>query len=172
RAQPFPGWKVAHEGLQADAPHITAEDALQWRYQWEEMHELERRPWLYQKLHNPRGYDRGRISLGSKMVSDRIELGRPYDKLKMPKFFLTDRQVRALTTFVTGVMAPGVTTEFQAAAVNPMKEKISRGRQIATLYNCYGCHNIEGNEPFIQQYYGVYEADGSLNDNLINWAPP
>ncbi len=184
RRQPLSVWKVGHEGLDAGAPQIgqmiydveTASDAThKVLLAWEHM-DLERRPFLYHKLHNPRVYDRGRFPqlaadddpVGETQTS--IDVGRPYDKLKMPKFFLTDQQVRALVTYVTAIRPPLVDESLMVRDESTLR--IARGRQIATLYNCYGCHNIEGNSVHIQQFYDVTNPDGTYNYDQLNTAPP
>ncbi len=178
RAKPQQVWRVRHEGLEADAPQIRYDSNRVYKatIAWEQLHEMERRPWAYHKLHNTRVYDRGRTMLQGKLVREgdqrRFDVGKPYDKLKMPKFFLTDNQVRALVTFITSIRTPLVSQRIQRAATGDAMHKIIRGRQLATLYNCYGCHNIEGNDVLIHQYFGVYNDDGSYNDNALNWAPP
>ncbi len=192
REKPITVWKVAHEGLEPDAPQIKAKsdqdhspEIHRVALEWEDM-ELERRPWAYNKLHNTRIYDRGRSifdghlqdtsASGGGNPADGIDLGRPYDKLKMPKFFLTDEQVRALVTFVTSVRQPMVSDRLKLAKTyirSPESgRKQAHGRQLATMYNCYGCHNIEGNFPHIQEYFDVHNPDGSWNMANLQNAPP
>ena len=180
RETPIGVWKIDHEGVAADAPQIThhttkTQDRL---LNWEHMPSLDRRPWLYQKLHNPRVYDRGRTTFEGHLNEDGqfdvgdSEVGKPYDKLKMPKFFLADDQVKALVTFVTSVRKPLVNPSMQQAAVDGVRMRVVRGRQIATRFNCYGCHNIEGNSPQIWEYDDIFNADGSFNYDKLNNAPP
>jgi len=179
RQTPNTVWKVAHEGLAADAPKITPtnQKVEPASVHWEHM-DQERRPWLYHKLHNPRVYDRGRTAFEGRMPANGSfdikdsAIGRPYDKLKMPKFFLTDQQVRALITFVTSIRPPLVGDAMQSAAADEAKLQLIRGRQIATRYNCYGCHNIEGNQPHIWEFFDVYRTDGSFNYENLSHTPP
>ena len=165
---------VRQHGLTADAPRITPDsDRIESRsVAWEEIPN-ERRPWLYHKLHNPRAFDRARTNFDGDMdeASGRIDVGRPYDKLKMPRFFLTDNQVTALVTYVTSIRKPLVSPQLQEVS-DDVGRRITRGRQIATLYNCYGCHNIEGNDVHVHRYFGVYDEDGRYDDDSLNWAPP
>ncbi|MGE5610397.1 MAG: c-type cytochrome, partial [Bacillota bacterium] len=115
-----------------------------------------RMAWMDQKLRSPRIYDRGR------MVPT-------LQKLRMPKFELSDRQIQALITFVISnrdrLIAPGLLARANTAET----QTIARGRQIAERYNCVGCHRIDGPEPAIQQYWlrGYFdEAD------LVIQSPP
>ncbi|MCC6579881.1 MAG: c-type cytochrome, partial [Phycisphaeraceae bacterium] len=172
RAYPLETYKVDHEGLAASAPAITVDSPALRKQElsWEHV-ASSRRPWLYEKLHNTRVYDRGRQSLDGSLGGG-IHVGRPYDKLKMPKFFLTDDEVHSLVTYVTSIRKPLVKPELIAATYSPAKMRQVHGRQLATLLNCYGCHNIEGNDVQIQHYFGTHKPDGSFNADALNWAPP
>jgi len=180
RQKPIQVWKVDHEGLGADAPQVAGGHAKirNVTLTWEHFSALERRPWLYHKLHNPRVYDRGRTAFegylgeaGGFDVKD-SSVGQPYNKLKMPKFFMTDQQAQALVTFVTSIRKPLVTTSIQHQAVDEAKMRLIRGRQVATRFNCFGCHRIEDNTPQVWEYFGVFNDDGSFNYEHLNNAPP
>jgi cbb3-type cytochrome oxidase cytochrome c subunit len=176
RRSPFTIHRVKHEGLTSDAPHIThTSDKLTAEpVVWEDMHGLERRPWLYHKLHNTRVYDRGRTQLHGSLATDGqtgVDPGKPYDKLKMPKFYFTDEQTRALVTFVTSIRKPLVDSSLMVGTT-PENRMLAHGRQVAEMYNCYGCHNVEGNDVLVQQFYDVLRPDGSFNYDHLNNAPP
>ncbi len=173
RNSPFTIHRVAHEGLTADAPHVHAKsDKLKTEtVAWETMHGLERRPWLYHKMHNSRVYDRGRTQLDGSIDASGIHPGKPYDKLKMPKFFMTDAQAKALVTFVTSIRKPLVDDSL-IVGKRPENQMLAHGRQTAEMFNCYGCHNIEGNGVLVQQYFEVLRPDGSFNYDHLNNAPP
>lgn len=172
REMPLGVHKVAHEGLDSSAPAITADsDKIQQvDIAWEHI-SGDRRSWLYHKLHNPRVYDRGRSTFEGD-IQNGINPGRPYDKLKMPKFFLADDEAQALVTYVTSIRKPLVRPTMVQATYDEAKRRTVYGQQLATMYNCYGCHNIEGNKPHIHEFYGTHNADGTINDNNLNWAPP
>ena len=180
RRQAFPITRVKHEGLEASAPQITHEsDQFEHdEFAWEHISD-DRRSWLYYKLHNPRTYDRGKFPVFQETdaagdnaidIPLAIEQGRPYDKLKMPKFFLTDGQVQSLVTFVTSIRKPLVDPALQEV-VSDAGARTIRGRQVAALYNCYGCHNIEGDRPHIRDFFDM-NPDGSFNELGYKWAPP
>ncbi len=174
RTKPLSIQKVDHEGLQADAPQITAnsDKIHEILVQWEHL-PAARRPWLYQKLHNPRLFDRGRTSYDGKQDEQgKLDVGRPYDKLKMPKFFLKDREADALVTYVTSIRQPLVSQRMLDATYSPAAKRAAEGRQIATVYNCYGCHNIEGNDTTVGQFFDTHNPDGSFKQDNLNWAPP
>ena len=178
RKKPINVWKVKHEGLGDGAIHIDGGvDVSRIEISWEHM-DLERRPWLYHKLHNTRLFDRSRSALDSQVsdadnfdASQGDSIGRPYDKLKMPKFFLSDDQVRDLVTFVTSIRKPLVSENMQQVT-DEVGQRVIRGRQLATRFNCYGCHNIELNDVNIHQYFNIYFKDGTYDENALNWAPP
>ena len=178
REKPWNVWTVQRNGLESDAPQIdqTSERIERRSVDWEHI-ENERRPWLYHKLHNTRAYDRGRTSLDGEARIDeggQLHVGngyRPYDKLKMPRYYLKDDQIQALVTYVTSIRKPLVSPQLQQVA-DDAGQRVTRGRQIATRYNCYGCHNIEGNSVHLHQYFDVYNEDGTYNDDALNWAPP
>ena len=182
RKKPIAVWKTKQWGLTADAVQIKPDDDRihQETIHWEHM-DTERRPWLYNKLFNTRLFDRGRTTLDGRLrdphrfAIDRQDpkvgdhLGKPYDKLKMPMFFLPDDQVQALITYVTSVRKPLVDPSVQKV-VDDAGMRVIRGRQLATLYNCYGCHNIESNKVNLQQYF--VDEEGLVTDQTLHWAPP
>ena len=104
---------------------------------WPEV-EHQRESWLTQKLKNTRIWDRGRILLephrsgfnpdGTPIVDDP---GKPYDKLKMPTFYLTDEQVHAIVTFVISNRHPLITPALLARAQSGMLTTSEDVRQLA-----------------------------------------
>jgi mono/diheme cytochrome c family protein len=103
----------------------------------------------YHKLRNPRIWDRGKIK-------------KPYEKLKMPNFFLSEDQARSLTTYLLSLRDANV---FESVRVDPDKTvagPVARGRALTDELNCIGCHAIESLEANIHQYYS---SDATLNDN-------
>jgi hypothetical protein len=101
----------------------------------------------------------------------RFDIGSPYDKLKMPKFHLTDREAQALVTFVTSVRKSLVDDSLKQVA-GPVGNNAILGRQVATMYNCYGCHNIDGNQPPIYRSLGALFPNGSLDPSKIDIGAP
>lgn len=135
-----------------------------------------RASWLEHKLKNSRIYDRGKNllepvrdggdakpklveaidpngnDLGYK-VPALLSHGKPYDKLRMPTFYLEEAQVHAIVTFVISNRDKLVTQKMLDNA-NPIElQRIAKGRQLADKFNCIGCHRLEFNQPFIQQYF-------------------
>ena len=89
-----------------------------------------RQDWFRTKLHNPRIFDRDRARGWE-------------EKLKMPNFRLSERELDQVVTVVLGLQKLN-------AAVTAKKEldgeeaAIERGRRIVQNHNCQGCHIIEG----------------------------
>ena len=134
--------------------------------------EHERTAWLTQKLLSSRIYDRGKNGLDpvrkldadGKVVLDKDgdpvldEMagaplrGKPYDKIKMPTFYLTEEQAHAIVTFVVSNRNRFISDKLLADTNSDSLKQIAHGRQIAERYNCVGCHQTELNFPPIRQY--------------------
>lgn len=138
-----------------------------------------RMSWLTQKLHNTRVYDRGKNLLEPKRQVDPAtgqpklgadgdpivaDAGKPYDKLKMPTFYLRDDQIDAIVTFVISNRDPLVSERMIAQTNGELSKRIARGRYLTKKYNCIGCHQVELNSPPVRQYY--------KNDEIATKAPP
>ncbi|MEK7469285.1 MAG: c-type cytochrome [Planctomycetota bacterium] len=107
--------------------------------------------WVRAKLADPRTYDGGRI-----MAYE--------DRLRMPKFNLTQDDIEALTTYVLS---------FRREVVNPLYKRnmsnedtvIDRGKRLVTLSNCASCHKT-GVWPTRVAVTG--SVDGENNIGVIN----
>ncbi|HEX8524187.1 MAG TPA: hypothetical protein VF669_18175, partial [Tepidisphaeraceae bacterium] len=113
--------------------------------------EHSRTGWVTQKLKNTRVYDRGRALLEPDPAKQ--DTGRPYDKLKMPTFYLSDREVDAIVTFVISNRDPLVTQKMLGKSNSEQSQREALGRRLVQKYNCVGCHTIEKNWPAVQQWY-------------------
>ncbi|RIK69256.1 MAG: hypothetical protein DCC65_00475 [Planctomycetota bacterium] len=102
----------------------------------------------YYKLRNPRIWDREKIK-------------KPYEKLKMPNFFFSEDEARSLVTYLLSMRDANVGKAVQIDYERTPAGRIARGRELARELNCIGCHNIEGNEANIHQYY---TRDTSVSD--------
>lgn len=143
-----------------------------------------RMSWLEHKLKNTRVYDRGKNLLepvrqmkDGKPVIDAEgnpaikadATGKPYDKLRMPTFYLKEEHVHALVTFVISNRDKLISEGLLAKVNNDQAMKIAKGRQIVEKYNCVGCHRVEGNQPAVQQYWLHGYFDKS---DIASKAPP
>ncbi len=112
--------------------------------------------WITHKLRNTRVYDRGKVLLEpetKKRENGLLESpGKPYDKLKMPTFFLNEEQVHALVTFVISNRDRLISDTLTSRAANEHARLIARGRELTERYNCVSCHQVELAVPQIQQY--------------------
>ena len=99
-----------------------------------------------------------------------MRVGSPYDKLKMPTFYLNDDQVHNLITFVLSNRDRLASDRLLTRTENPAAVRMARGRELTERYNCVGCHQIENgsfaapNTAQVQQWYPV--------DQLVDKAPP
>jgi cytochrome c551/c552 len=127
-----------------------------------------RTEWLTQKLMNTRAYDRGKNLLEPDPKAPPDDLarrsGKPYDKLKMPTFYLNDREVDAIVTWVISNRDRLISHKLMTRTVNDQAKQMALGRHVAQKYNCVACHVIEHNAPSVQQFY--------KEDELTTKAPP
>ena len=91
--------------------------------------EHERRGFLEQKLRAPRSYDDGRVRSSEEM-------------LRMPSFDLTEEEIEAIATAIMGFTSEETPIE-GLPAPTPQRLAIEKGRHIADVYNCRGCHILE-----------------------------
>ncbi|HVT88720.1 MAG TPA: c-type cytochrome [Tepidisphaeraceae bacterium] len=126
---------------------------------WPEI-EHTRQSWISQKVNNSRIFDRDK----SLLEPTRDNVGAPYDKLKMPTFYLNEEQVHAIVAFVLSNRTRLISDHLTQLATNEQARQIARGRQLTEQYNCVSCHQIEKNLPQIQQYFKV--------DEIPTKAPP
>ncbi|NOT00005.1 MAG: c-type cytochrome [Phycisphaerales bacterium] len=109
------------------------------------------------KMLNPRIWDRGKLK-------------RPYDKLKMPNFHLTEQQSDALVTYLLSrkpaLVKPGIQVPYDSTLTGAIAE----GRSLVRDLNCVGCHKIEDNAAVAHQYI-TKETAGQREFDEVN-APP
>src|SRR5439155_796190 len=122
-----------------------------------------RSSWITQKLKNTRVFDRGKTLLDPNL---RLEdpTGKPYDKLKMPTFYLNDAEVDAIVTYVLSNRDPLVTPKMLSKSLTERATRIAEGRRLVQKYNCVNCHIVAGNYPSVQQYFKL--------DEIATKAPP
>ncbi len=152
-------------GLSADVAELTGQPAIApgtakpVEVAWPHV-EHSRTAWLTQKLKNTRIYDRGKVLLEPREG----DAGKPYDKLKMPTFYFTDREVDAIVTFVISNRERLISPRLTAETRTEEAQRVAQGRQVAEKYNCINCHQIEQNVPVVQQWYKP--------DEMTSEAPP
>lgn len=102
----------------------------------------QRTGFIWQKLRMPRSYDYQRTS--NKSYSER---------LRMPRFPLSEKQREEIITFVLGLVneAPAEQFVYQAG---PREQAIVEGRAVLHKYNCGGCHVLS-----MEQWKFAFEPD-------------
>jgi mono/diheme cytochrome c family protein len=86
--------------------------------------------WIRAKLEDPRCYDRGKYK-------------KDVERLRMPDFQLSPRQIDTLTTFLLGLTGERVPEAYRRVPTE-VERAIQRGRVLYQTYRCYGCHGEEG----------------------------
>ncbi len=86
---------------------------------------------LWQKLRDPRSYDYKKIET------------KGYDeRLRMPRFPFSERDIEAVATFVLGLVAEPPAEKYVYRPQGPAKSRIE-GEKLLAKYNCTGCHMVE-----------------------------
>lgn len=88
--------------------------------------EHSRRAWFTQKLLHPRSFDENKVK-------------GPYERLRMPNFEFSEREVEAIVTALLGFVKTSYGVK-PARSVNP---DVHMGQWLVREYNCQGCHLIE-----------------------------
>ena len=89
-----------------------------------------RQDWFWQKLHTPRVFDRDRARGWE-------------EKLRMPNFRFSDRELDQMVTTVLGFQQLNAASNV-VKELSPREAAIERGRRLVKDHNCQGCHVIEG----------------------------
>ncbi|MBU0717157.1 MAG: c-type cytochrome, partial [Planctomycetes bacterium] len=107
------------------------------------------------KLLNPRMWDR--------------QLRKPpYEKLKMPNFYLAQDEVDALVAYLLSNQPARVADELRVDYRDTPAGMIATGRDLAREYNCIACHELDGNGVLIWQYL----RPPDMEDRSFEIAPP
>ncbi|MFT7485297.1 MAG: cytochrome c1 [Candidatus Paceibacteria bacterium] len=87
-----------------------------------------RENWIYEKLKNPRIFDDEKVRA-------------PLERLRMPKFGLTDDEILAISNFVVGL----VDDEVQVASMHEttVQASMNMGARVVRQQNCMACHVLE-----------------------------
>ncbi len=90
----------------------------------------EREGFIWQKLREPRSYD-------YRMTENKDYI----ERLRMPKFNLSDKQREAVITFVLGLVAEPPAAQYVYKA-DPRRQAVLDGQRLITKFNCDGCHTF------------------------------
>lgn len=120
--------------------------------------------WFTKKLKNPRIFDKDRV--------------RPHDeKLRMPNFEYTDKEVEAIVTALLGFVKKDVLTSKEKSR-NPRNIFVEQGQWIVREYNCQGCHIIEKEggaiRPMIHSWLMNIQNKSlrDADDLMVTFSPP
>lgn len=113
----------------------------------------------YHKFSNPRIWDRKKIK-------------KPYEKLKMPNFFLSEEEARSMVTWILSMKQANVRPAVQIDYERTPAGKIARGRALVRELNCVGCHPIDGNQAVIRQFYSEDPAMADTDPRSSRFMPP
>jgi mono/diheme cytochrome c family protein len=88
----------------------------------------------------------------------------------MPNFFLGDRQVEGLVTWLLSRKPGWVKEPLQVAYDDTPAGRIADGRNLVRDLNCVACHRIDGNAAVLDQYHWLIEGPELIFDEVN--APP
>ncbi|MDA8792700.1 c-type cytochrome [Bacteriovoracaceae bacterium] len=89
-----------------------------------------RHEWLFAHLKQPSLWDKG--------VPKSFK-----DLNKMPNFYLKDDEIHSISTVILGLVRDYVPLAGQKV-LNAEEKLMAEGKKVASKYNCYGCHKIDG----------------------------
>lgn len=110
---------------------LVKEEETRVAYFYDRVLHNDRAGFLWQKLRSPRSYD-----------YKKIETKSYEERLKMPKFPFTPRQIEAVSTFVLGLVAEPPAPQY---VYTPKGRDLARiqGEKLLTKFNCTSCHMME-----------------------------
>jgi len=120
--------------------------------------------WFAQKLRNPRIFDGGKVKA-------------PDEKLKMPNFYFTDEETDALVTALMGFVDT-TSVERKKMPRTTRNLHLEAGQKVVHLYNCQGCHVIEGDggtiRPTLKEWLVKYDnrTDAEADALVPSFSPP
>ena len=135
-----------------DDPHAdhemalaASEDTIDEEFYIHRLEHHDRTGFIWQKLKAPRSYDYKKV------------LNKDYnEKLRMPKFPLTDVQREEVITFVLGLVAEPPAEQF-IYQPDERSRALVEGQKVLDKYNCAGCHLLETERWEIAYQPGEFE---------------
>ncbi len=97
---------------------------------------------IWQKLRQPRSYD-----------YEKIETKGYDERLKMPKFPFTEKEIEAISTFVLGLVAEPPADRYVYTPTGAAAARLE-GERLLEKYHCTGCHSME-----LPQYKGRFNLE-------------
>ena len=90
-----------------------------------------REGFIWQKLHEPRSFD-----------YKKTETMGYNERLRMPKFPLSDKQIESIITFVLGLVAEPPADQY-VFHPDPQRKAELAGTEVLDKFNCTGCHMLQ-----------------------------
>ncbi len=115
---------TAEEGAERDRENAAA-------FFFDQLNHHGRAGFLWQKLRDPRSYD-----------YQKVETKNYDERLRMPKFPFSEKDIEAIATFVLGLIAEPPAEKYVYRPQGPAKARID-GEKLLAKYNCTGCHMVE-----------------------------
>ncbi len=95
----------------------------------------------YQKIPHTR-WDWFRLKLKDPRIFDQGREVKPWEKLRMPQFNLSDEDIDAIVTVLLGLKKLNIVGPNKRKQLSPRESRIWAGWRILEEYNCIGCHQI------------------------------
>lgn len=113
--------------------------------------------WTINKLRHPRVYS---------------YTGQSPVETRMPEFGFTEDEVRALMVFLRSNRG-GVEIESKVLRheLTDLEKRRERGRTLVRMYNCYGCHEVDGHDGELAEFI-MAQGDDPNVPNSIKRPPP
>jgi mono/diheme cytochrome c family protein/transcriptional regulator with XRE-family HTH domain len=130
-----------------------------WSLPQREEYKHFRENWIEQKLDEPRSFDRHKV------------IANPLDRLRMPDFGLTPEEVKAIASFVVGL----VEDEVPLAEMKPDAGQLAmdHGLRVVRQKNCTACHVLEpGTVTFRDMEGRVHTVEAELSPIGEETRPP
>lgn len=115
----------------ARADGSAPEESLTEAYLFESLLHHGRPGFIWQKLRDPRSYD-----------YRKSETKGWDERLRMPNFYLDQKQIEAISTFVLGLVADPPAPQYQFRPTGA-KLAIVEGERLLEKFNCTGCHMVD-----------------------------
>jgi len=124
------GGEAGHDDHHLDPEDFDADTG----YFIKAMQAHSREGFIWQKLREPRSYDYQKATF------------KGYnERLRMPKFPLTEEEVEQIMTFVLGLVAEPPAEKY-IYRPDRKQQAIVAGRQVLNKYNCGGCHSLHADQ--------------------------
>ncbi len=102
-------------------------------------------------------------------IWDREKFKKPYEKLRMPNFYLTGDEAEAVVTYLLSRRPPRVAETLQVKYDGRPAGPLAGGRHLVRELNCIGCHKIEQNVATVHQFITASAGAAATDDWEDDW---